>query len=326
METLIGLFCAAVWFGTPLLFGTTGEILTEKGGSLNLGVEGTMAVGAIGGFLFATSSDSLFVGLIGGFLFGALVGLLFAFLTVTLKANQNTTGLAITIFGGGFCYFIAQTMKTKGTYPILSNKLQQQIANNGIAGLRDIPVIGKLFFSYNAFVYLAIAIAIVVWIYMFRTKSGLRLRAIGENPSAADSVGTNTSLYKYISIMIGSGIMGLGGMYMCFIINSGLWSNGWINGYGWIAVALVIFANWSSVRAIGGSLLFGLFLALESRMGNLAEAFPSVFGWTSAIPGEFFKALPFIMTVIVIVLSSMRKKSNSACPNALGINYYREDR
>lgn len=326
MDAIIGLLSAAIFFGTPLLLGTTGEILTEKNGSLNLGVEGTMAVGAIGGFLFATAADSLFVGLIGGFLFGGLCGLLFAFLTVTLKANQNVTGLAITIFGGGFCQFIALTKQSKGTYPILGDKLRHEIADNGIAGLKDIPVIGDILFSHNAFVYIAIVIAIVVWIYMFRTKSGLKLRAIGENPAAADSVGVNTTLYKYLSNIIGSGIMGIGGMYMCFAISKGLWSNGWINGYGWISVALVIFANWSSLRAIGGSFLFGLFLALESRIDNIANSFPNAFGWTSAIPGEVFKALPFIMTILVIIISSMRKNSKSGLPKSLGVNYYREDR
>ncbi|MEG1529641.1 MAG: ABC transporter permease, partial [Clostridia bacterium] len=175
VTAIIGLLFQAVRYGTPLLFATTGEILTEKSGSLNLGVEGTMAVGAIGGFLFACYADSLIIGIIGAFLCAGLCGLLFSFLTVKLQANQNVTGLAMTIFGVGLYQFIGQTMKTKGTFPMMSERLCAIIADKPATALGDIPYVGELFFSYNPLVYVAIAVAILVWIYVRFTRTGLKV-------------------------------------------------------------------------------------------------------------------------------------------------------
>lgn len=324
--SLISVLAAAFFFGTPLLLGTTGEIMTEKSGSLNLGVEGTMAVGAIGGYLGACSSNSLFVGIICAFLSAAMCGMLYSFLTVSLKANQNVTGLAMTIFGVGLASFIGQTLNTNKKYPLISAELSAQLNADGIPLLRDIPYIGELFFSFNPLVYVAIAIAIVVWVYIFKTKSGLKMRAAGENPASADSVGINVNAIRYINNSIGSGIMGIGGLYMACIINNGAWNINWINGYGWIAVALVIFAGWSPVKAIGGSFIFGLLLALPSRASVLATALPTVFGWLGNVPVEVFRMLPFIVTIIVLIVNSVRKSKANGSPAAIGLNYYREDR
>lgn len=326
MDAIISILASAVFLGTPLLFGTVGEIVTEKNGSLNLGVEGTMAMGAIGGMLLASATNSLFLGILGGMLFGGLCGALFAFLTVTLKANQNVTGLAMTIFGVGLCQFIGQTMDMKGTYPAITDKLLQASADNGIPGLNKIPVIGEILFSSNALTYIGIALAIVMWVYLFRSRSGLRMRAIGENPGAADAVGVRITQYKYLNNILGSAIMGVGGLYMALMVNRGAWNSNWINGYGWISVALVIFAAWSPARAIGGSFLFGIFLALQSKIGVLADAFPTVLGWTAAIPIEIYQMLPFLMTALVIVFTSIGKKKKGLAPAAIGLNYYREDR
>ena len=318
--------CEAVRRGTPLLLGTTGEILNEKSGSLNLGVEGTMAVGAITGALLGLSTSNMFLALLGAFVGGMFCGLIYAFLTITLKANQNVTGLAITIFGGGLCMFVGETLKSTGKFPSYTTEFFAEITGGGIPLLKDIPYIGQLLFSYNALVYIAIVIALIVWIYITKTKSGLRMRAAGENPAAADSVGINVDAERYKNIVIGSGIMGLGGVYMALFINNGLWNTDWINGYGWIAVALVIFSNWSSARAIWGSYVFGLLLALKSRMPSLASAFPSVLSWSTAIPTEVFDALPFIVTMLVLIISSMRKNKKTGCPTGLGLNYFREER
>lgn len=313
--------------GVPLLLGTAGEIITEKSGSLNLGVEGTMAVGAIGGYLAATACNDWFAGAIVAFLCAGLCGLLFSFLTVTLKANQNVTGLAITIFGVGFCQLIGQTLKYyKNTYPAMSETLTSAIADNGIPVLKDIPVIGNLLFGHNPFVYLAVAIAVACWIYLRFSKSGLRVRAIGENPGAADAIGINVDRKKYFNIILGSGIMGIGGLYMAMIINRGNWSDNWIAGYGWISIALVIFANWSTARAIFGSFFFGLLITLHAWGGNIAIAFPAVFGWLGQIPPEFYQMLPFLITVIVLVISSALQKKKQSAPAALGLNYFREER
>lgn len=311
MNAIVAILSQSILCAIPLLLGTTGEILHEKSGSLNLGVEGTMAVGAIGGFLCATASNSLFVGLLGGFLCGAIMGLIFSVLTVTFKANQNVTGLALTIFGVGLCTLIGESMKSKNTFPFPSEALKSQIGN-GTAG--------------NIMVYLAVVIAICAWVYLYRSKAGLRTRAAGDHPGAADSMGVSIDRYRYVNSMVGAGIMGIGGVFMAFVLNNGAWNENWISGYGWISIALVIFANWSPARAIGGSFVFGLLLALQSTASGLASTFPAVFGWMSKIPVEFYQMLPFLMTAVIIVIGSIRKKRNLHAPMAVGLNYFREDR
>lgn len=328
MSTLIEFIFYAVRMGTPLLYATTGEIISERVGNLNLGVEGMMAVGAICGFSLGCVCDSLFVALIVSFIAAALCGLIYAVITVTFQANQTVTGLALTIFGNGLYLFIGRQLRNADKFPVFDNctRLKWLTADNGIPVLRDIPVIGKLLFSYNILVYVGIVIAIVCGFYIFKTKAGLKMRAVGENPGAADAAGVNVNLVKYINIILGGGICGLGGLYMAFVTNSGSWNEAWINGTGWIAVALVIFANWNPVRAIFGSFLFGIFNLLLIWKGNLADAFPAVFGWLTVIPNEFYQMLPFLITAIVLVVESMRKNKTSSAPANLGNNYYREER
>lgn len=312
----------------PLLYGTVGEIVVEKSGSLNLGVEGTMAVGAIFGYICGCYANSLGVGILVAFLAGALCGLLFAVLTVSLQANQNITGLTLTTFGLGVYFFVGNGLKSLG-WPAMNN--YENIANGfldkPIPLLSDIPVIGEALFSHNIFVYIGILIAILMWVYLKHTPMGLRLRAVGENPGAADSVGINVKLMKYVHICIGSGIMGIGGYYMGLNLNGSFNSSCWINGYGWIAVALVIFANWSPALAILGTFVFGFFNTLRVSGSTLADAFPSVLGWLDAIPTQMYQALPFVITAIVLIVTSIRKKrGSSGLPAALGLNYFREDR
>ena len=330
MLDVITLFlCSVIVYSIPLLYGTIGEIMTEKSGSLNLGVEGTMAIGAVAGYVAACRTDSLLVGVLVAFAASAVVGAVFAFLTVTLQANQNVTGLTITTFGVAFYYFLGNGLSNSPEgWPMLGNTtLAAQFADIRIPLLSDIPFIGPVLFTHNVLVYLAVVIAVVMWLYFAKTIPGLKLRSIGENPGAADSLGINVTLYKYIHIMIGSGIMGIGGIYMGLNMGGTFeGSNCWINGYGWIAIALVIFANWSPARAILGTFVFGLFNTLRVYNVAFATEFPAVFGWLNKIPAHFFSALPFIITLIVLVLSSMRKKSSSGEPAAIGRNYYREDR
>ena len=176
-------------------------------------------------------------------------------------------------------------------------------------------------------VYLGIIIAVVMWWYMKYTKPGLRMRAIGENPAAADSLGIKINLYKYLHIMLGSGIMGIGGYYLGLTLGGSFeGSNCWINGYGWISIALVIFANWSTSKAILGTLVFGLFNTLQVYNGSLAYAFPKALGWLNAIPSQLFQALPFLITAIVLIVNSVKKKKVGNAPSAVGLNYFREDR
>ena len=318
-----------VVYSVPLLYATCGEILTEKAGSLNLGVEGTMAVGAIVGYVAGCRSNSFLVALLVSFLAAALVGGIFAFFTVTLQANQNVTGLTITTLGVALYFFIGKGLSGMGKWPVLSSsgKMVKGFKDLKIPGLSSIKFVGKAFFTHNILVYAAVVVAILLWVYIEKTIWGLKLRAIGENPSAADSLGVNVNLYKYVHIMLGSGIMGIGGLYMGLNMSGSFeGSNCWINGYGWIAIALVIFANWSTLRAIGGTFVFGFFNTLIYYNGPLASQFPNALGWLRKIPSQFYSALPFIITLLVLIMSSVRKNSLSGEPAAKGINYYREDR
>ena len=198
-------------YNMALLYGTVGEIVTEKSGSLNLGVEGTMAIGGIGGLLVGCAFDNIFVGILASFICAALCGLLFAFLTVTLQANQNVTGLTITTFGLGLYFFIGNGFKASGKWPdMLSTEgFKRGTESLKIPLLNKIPVIGQALFSHSILIYLGIIISVLVWWYFKYTKPGLRIRAIGENPASADAVGVNITLYKYIHLMLGSGIMGI---------------------------------------------------------------------------------------------------------------------
>ena len=316
-----------VVYNIPLLYGTVGEILVEKSGSLNLGVEGIMAVGAIFGYILGCYANSLGVGIAVAFLLGALCGLLFAVLTVSLQANQNITGLTLTTFGLGVYFFVGNGLKAKG-WPVMSDYagIKEGFTDIAIPGLSQIPVIGRGLFSHNILIYLGVVIAVAVWWYLKHTSAGLRLRSVGENPAAADSVGINVKLSKYLHICVGCGIMGIGGYYMALNMSGSFNSNCWINGYGWIAVALVIFANWSPVLAILGTFVFGFFNTLRVSGSSLAAAFPEVLGWLADIPTQLYQALPFVITAIVLVATSIRSKRGSGQPGALGVNYFREER
>ena len=317
-----------VVYNIPLLYGTVGEIVVEKSGSLNLGVEGIMAVGAIFGYICGCYVNSLGVGIAMAFLAGALCGLLFAALTVSLQANQNITGLTLTTFGLGVYFFVGNSMRSLKIWPAMGDyaNIKNGFADLSIPLLSDIPLIGKGLFSHNILVYLGVVIAIVMWWYLKHTAPGLRLRAVGENPAAADSVGINIKRMKYLHICLGCGIMGIGGYYMGLMMSGSFNASCWINGYGWIAVALVIFANWNPALSILGTFVFGFFNTLRVSGSSLAAAFPEALGWLAKIPTQLYQALPFIITAIVLVVSSISKKKNSGLPAALGLNYFREDR
>jgi len=316
-----------VVYNIPLLYGTVGEIVVEESGSLNLGVEGIMAVGAIFGYIAGCYANSLGVGIAAAFLMGALCGLLFAALTVSLQANQNITGLTLTTFGLGVYFFVGNGLKAKG-WPEMGNyaNIKEGFADLSIPVLSDIPLIGQGVFSHNILVYLGIAIAIAMWWYLNRTTPGLKLRAVGENPGSADSAGINVKRTKYLHICLGCGIMGIGGYYMGLNMGGSFNSACWINGYGWIAVALVIFANWNPALAIVGTFVFGFFNTLRVSGSSLAAAFPGLLGWLAAVPTQLYQALPFAITAIVLIVTSIRNRQGSGLPASLGLNYFREER
>ena len=319
-------FSAVIAYNIALLYGTVGEILNEKSGSLNLGVEGIMALGGMGGYLIGCATDSMFIGLAGAFLVGGLCGLIFSFLTVTLQANQNVIGLTMTTFGVAVYFFIGRGLGDN--FPKLMDAPAFKAAFNAVdmGALSDIPVIGPALFSQSPLVYLAIAIAIIAGIYIKRTKSGLRMRAVGENPGAADSAGINITAVKYVNIICGTGIMGIGGLYLGLYMGGSFEGSAtWTNGMGWIAIALVIFANWKPISAIFGTLIFGLFFTLKVSKLVLIEAIPFL-SFLGKIPAELYSALPFIITALVLIISSVRKRKSNNEPSAIGLNYFREER
>lgn len=318
MDMFIKFLVAAVGAGTPLLFGTVGEILTEKTGHLNLGVEGMMSIGACIGFMAGYYTDNFLLAILASAAAGAISALIYAVLTVTFMANQNVTGLTLTIFGIGFANFIGIFVLGKspeGTLK-LPEKITAAMRGVSIPGLSSLPVAGELFFSYSPFVYIGVAIALISAWYLNHTKRGLNLKAVGENPGAADAAGIKVTPVKYFNIILGGAICGIGGVYCSMIINGGVWISDNVGGLGWIAVALVIFANWQPSAAILGSFVFGALRVLKYYIPQSVLPFPIA----------FYDMLPFLITALVLVVSSMRKSGRINLPAALGLNYFREER
>lgn len=318
MDIFIKFLVAAVGAGTPLLFGTVGEIFTEKTGHLNLGVEGMMSIGACAGFMVGYYTDSFLLALLFSALAGALSAFIYAVLTVTFMANQNVTGLTLTVFGIGLANFIGVMMLQRSQEGTLKLPENVTAAMRGISlpGLSTIPVLGELLFSYSPFVYIEIAIAVAGAVFLNRTKAGLNLQAVGENPAAADAAGIKVTLVKYVYIILGGAICGIGGVYCAMVINGGVWISNNVGGLGWIAVALVIFANWQPAYAILGSFVFGALRVLKYYIPQSVLPFPTA----------FYDMLPFLITALVLVISSMRKSKRMNIPASLGLNYFREER
>ncbi len=318
IELLINIIYASVLAGAPLLYGTLGEILTQKSGNLNLGVEGMMYMGAVMGFYAGYVTGDAFLALVAAFAAGAFGALIYCIITVTLKANQNVTGLTLTIFGTGFANLVGESLNVNAVNrsASLADSVKNVFRPIFITGLSDIPYLGKLFFQYNIFVYLGIAIAILMGLYTYNTRKGLNLSAVGENPSAADAAGISVSLYKYLHTTIGGGICGLGGAYVAIITCGGAWTYNSINGLGWIAVALVIFAAWNPYRALLGAIVFGALSILRLYIpSNVVQ-----------IPIAIFAMLPYIATILVLVITSINMSKENAQPKSCGLNYFREER
>ena len=326
VDTIILLLIAAIAYGTPLLFGTLGEILTEKSGNLNLGVEGIMfmggAIGLGGMFYFEKLTGissyplSVLVAILAAFLAGALASLIFSFLTITLRTNQNVTGLALAIFGTGVGQFAGEMMRIRvGGYVSLSLELKNALPASPFPQfLQDVPYVGKLLFGNSIFFYLGILAAVGMHLFLKKSRKGLYLRAVGENPATADSVGISVTRYKYLATIIGGGISAVGGVVYIITTAGCTWNNEGLSGVGWLAVALVIFCLWRPLSAIWGSVLFGALMILYMRLQ------------LSFIPTELYKILPYVVTVIVLIISSLRNNKEKQPPAGLGLAYFREDR
>lgn len=328
-STLSSLFIAAVLAGTPLLLGALGEILTEKSGNMNLGVEGMMFMGAITGLAgsyyyeqaVAKSGGapsgilSAVIALLVSFLAGAFGALIYSFLTISLRANQNVTGLTLTIFGTGFGNFFGEYIGQKaGGYVAVSGTTKAAFSSLRIPVLSDIPVLGKLLFQYNWLVYFAIIIAILLTWFFNKSRIGLNLRAVGEDPATADAAGINIARYKYTATIVGGGICGIGGMYMSMVTTSGVWVHGCVTGYGWLAVALVIFATWNPAKGVFVALVFGG-LTIMRMYVNIP-----------GLPAQIYDMFPYVATIIVLIVTSMRQSKEHAQPKSCGRNYFREER
>lgn len=327
MAMIVGWIVMSVSFGTVILFGAVGETITEKVGNLNLGTPGIMCMGGAFGFagtcLYETHVDKpnvvvcIAIGLLSAFIMGMVGGLIFSFLTTTLRVNQNVVGLTLTIFGVGLSKFVAQFVLPKDG---IVTKVE--FANKVFS--KRIPIhlgpIGDLFFSYGFMVYLAIIIAIVATYFLNKTRVGLNLRAVGENPATADAAGINVTKYKYLATCIGSGITGLGGLYYILDFNDGTWATAdgnAIEAVAWLSVALVIFIRWKPINAIWGAYLFGICYWAYNY-------FPKITG--IKVNTDLTMMLPYVVTIIVLIVTSIRQRKDSQAPASLGLSYFREDR
>ena len=330
MLDLVSFLPRAVMQGIPLLYGSTGEILTEKSGNLNLGIPGIMYVGGIcgviGAFFYEQSTPAeamsglLAIGipLLCSLLGSLLMGLLYCLLTVTLRANQNVTGLAMTTFGVGIGNFFGGSLikLTGSEVPSIALSATSAYFSKSLPFANQCGWFGKIFLSYGFLAYLAVVIALSTSYFLKHTRAGLHLRAVGENASTADAAGISVSKYKYFATCIGSMIAGLGGLYYVMDYACGVWSNNAFVDRGWLAIALLIFTIWRPNVSVLASILFGgcyiLYLYIPTGT-NLAVK-------------ELYKMLPYVVTLVVLIIVSLRKKREDQPPASLGLSFFREER
>ena len=315
---MLAFLISSIRLGMAFLFGSTGETITEKSGHLNLGIPGVMCVGASCGcfaeYLYLTAAGrnanyflAVLIPIVATMLGGAIMGFIFSFLTVTLRANQNVTGLALTTFGVGVSdYMIAETgsIYSKGS----------RYFTTSLPFADDLGWFGDLFLSHGILIYLAIIVALASAFILTRTRIGLNLRAVGENPATADAAGINVSRYRYASTCIGCAIAGLGGLSFIMDYLNGNWEY-CIDAIGWLAIALVIFTVWKPGLAIVGSIIFGALYIASSYITGVSFA-----------SKEIFKMLPYLVTIVVLIFTSIRDKKENQPPQSLGLPYFREER
>lgn len=327
MNTIIMLIQTAIRQGIPLLLGSTGEIITEKSGHLNLGIPGIMYVGGISGVVGAYFYENAMGDRMNPFLAvlipfvcsivgSTLMALIYSFLTVTLRANQNVTGLALTTFGTGLGTFLGGSLVklSNSDTASLSFTRTSQYFSASLPFADKLGWFGKIFLSYGFLAYLAIAIAIVSSFILKKTRVGLHLRAVGESPATADAAGINVTRYKYLATCIGGAIAGLGGLY--YIVDyAKVWSSNGFGDRGWLAIAIVIFSLWNPTISIFSSFLFGGLYVGYLYIPNITRASQSL-----------FQMLPYIVTILVLISVSIRKKRENQPPASLGLPYFREER
>lgn len=329
MDNLINFLTAGILAAAPLLYGVLGEVLTEKSGNLNLGVEGMMFMGGVSGIMGAyfyetaggtSAIAAVLIALLCSLLGAGLGAAIYSVLTISLRANQNVTGLALTMFGTGFGNYFGEAIGNSSASGFLSVSTGvKRLFNAAIFpdSLVQIPVVGKLLFSHNFMVYLSIVLALLMAWFLGRTRTGLNLRAVGEDPAAADADSIDVTKYKYLATIIGGAMTGLGGLYLVMNASSGVggaWVFDCIDGYGWLAVALVIFAVWSPLRALWCSLIFG-------GLACMRYYYPISF-----IPASIYDIVPYVVTAVVLVAVSLKHDRSNQPPASLGLSYFREER
>jgi ABC-type uncharacterized transport system permease subunit len=303
---------AAIGLGTPIVFATVGEILAERSGILNLGVQGMMLVGAVMGFWATFQTGSLLLGVLLAMIAGAALSVIHAFNSVTLRVSQIVSGLALTIFGTGVAIFIGRV----GEVPLIGEPSRAVFEPILPEALADIPLVGPLIFGHDALVYLSWVVVAASSFYLFRTRPGLTVRAVGEDPASAEAAGINVSRIRYVHVMVGGALAGLGGAYFSLALVPS-WQDNPMGAAGWIAIALVILASWRPWRALWVAYLFG-------AAGRVGFTFQTL---GISIPASLLAMLPFVLAILaMLVLTSGKRARFLGAPAALGIPYYREER
>lgn len=315
LADVVSVLSIAIVAGTSLIYATIGEIFTERSGVLNLGVEGMMIMGAVTAFAAAYHTDSAWAGVLTAAIVGGILALIHAFLTVSLRAEQVVSGLALTLLGTGLASFLGEKLGPEGGPLVgLVGPRFQEIA---IPVLSSIPIIGPALFNQDILVYLMYVLVIVSTWYLYKTRSGLYLRAVGESPQTADAMGINVFEVRYLYTIVGGVLVGIGGAHLSLAYTPG-WTENLTGGRGWIVIALVIFATWDPLRAVLGALLFGGINAIQFRLQASG----------TTIPASLLNMLPYILTVVVLVLVTMTEsfRKRIGAPAALGLPYNREER
>ena len=316
MIALLGsILAVTVRAGTSLVYATVGEIYTERAGILNLGVEGMMIMGAVSAFAVAYRAGSAWAGVVTAIIVGGLLASIHALLTITLQADQTVSGLALTIFGSGLANFLGQRLGPNGS-PLVG-LIGPKFGRRLIPGLSSLPILGKSLFAQDLLVYAMYLLVPVAWFYLHRTRPGLHLRAVGENPQASDAMGVNVTATRYLYTILGGMLVGLGGAHLSLAYTPG-WTEGMTAGRGWIAIALVIFATWDPLRAVVGAVLFGGINAVQFRMQAAG----------TTIPAAFLGMLPYAFTIVVLVMITWWEAFSKrvGAPAALGLPYAREEK
>ena len=314
---LVIIIASAIFYGTPLFFAALGGIFTERSGVLNLGVEGTMLLGGVSGawasqHVGGSAWFTILMAIIIGMIAGGFTSALLAFLCVTLKTNQTVAGLAITIFAGA----VGLSSYFANIWGVSKSPVPRQIRRLDVFGLADTPIVGPIIFNQTILTYVSWVLVVLATVYLFRTRFGLQLRAVGESPQTADAMGINVVKYRYVHTILGGALAGIGGVFYSLAIVP-TWVDGMTKGAGWIAIALVIFGFWRPSLTLLGAYLFG---ALQSLGSTLKARGVN-------ISGDILDALPFVMTIVVLVLVSSRFAHRKlGAPAALGVPYEREER